>query len=158
MSAPLGPCTHTDPSLMFVCVLTDSLSAQRAHTHGRRVRHSSSDSSASDCSAESARSSSSSSSNLHSRSPSRSPEVNPDPPSPANTTRPPCNSKEVSTVSVFPVCGFLFWVNSLKGVVALRQLTAGVGRDGGVRNAGWGKVAEVALGISAWVSCQHAQS
>ncbi|KAE8299011.1 hypothetical protein D5F01_LYC01394 [Larimichthys crocea] len=59
-----------------------SLSAQRAHTHGRRVRHSSSDSSASDCSAESARSSSSSSSNLHSRSPSRSPEVNPDPPSP----------------------------------------------------------------------------
>ncbi|XP_027146633.1 AF4/FMR2 family member 3 isoform X2 [Larimichthys crocea] len=76
-----------------------SLSAQRAHTHGRRVRHSSSDSSASDCSAESARSSSSSSSNLHSRSPSRSPEVNPDPPSPANTTRPPCNSKETDRPS-----------------------------------------------------------
>ncbi|TKS66827.1 AF4/FMR2 family member 3 [Collichthys lucidus] len=77
-----------------------SLSAQRAHTHGRRVRHSSSDSSASDCSAESACSSSSGgSSSRHSRSPSRSPEVNPDPPSPANTTRPPCNSKETDRPS-----------------------------------------------------------
>ncbi|XP_041807434.1 AF4/FMR2 family member 3 isoform X2 [Chelmon rostratus] len=64
-----------------------SLSAQRAHTHGRRVRHSSSDSSGSDCSAESG------SSSLHSRSPSRSPEVPPDPSSPANR-QPPCSSKE----------------------------------------------------------------
>ncbi|XP_034550095.1 AF4/FMR2 family member 3 [Notolabrus celidotus] len=63
-----------------------SLSAQRAHTHGRRVRHSSSDS-GSDSSAES------DSSSLHSWSPHRSPEVNPDPPSPTNTQQ-PCNSKE----------------------------------------------------------------
>ncbi|XP_040913784.1 AF4/FMR2 family member 3 isoform X2 [Toxotes jaculatrix] len=61
------------------------LSAQRAHTHGRRVRHSSSDSSGSDSSAESG------SSSLHSR--SSSPGVHPDPPSPANT-QPPCNNKE----------------------------------------------------------------
>ncbi|XP_074551105.1 uncharacterized protein aff3 isoform X2 [Halichoeres trimaculatus] len=54
-----------------------SLSAQRAHTHGRRVRHSSSDSSGSDSSAES------NSSSLQSWSPHRgSPEV---PTSPANT-------------------------------------------------------------------------
>ncbi|XP_074514971.1 uncharacterized protein aff3 isoform X2 [Sebastes fasciatus] len=65
-----------------------SLSAQRAHTHGRRVRHSSSDSSGSDSSAESGGSSS-----LHSRSPSRSPDVHPDPASPANA-QPACNSKE----------------------------------------------------------------
>ncbi|KAM9347389.1 uncharacterized protein aff3 [Symphorus nematophorus] len=65
-----------------------SLSAQRAHTHGRRVRHSSSDSSGSDCSAESG------SSSLNSRSPSRSPEVHPDPPSPANTQPPYSSSKE----------------------------------------------------------------
>ncbi|XP_054471919.1 AF4/FMR2 family member 4 isoform X2 [Anoplopoma fimbria] len=64
-----------------------SLSAQRAHTHSRRVRHSSSDSSGSDSTAESR------SSSLYSRSPSRSPDVHPDPVSPANT-RPPCNSKE----------------------------------------------------------------
>ncbi|KAM4559289.1 uncharacterized protein aff3 isoform 2-T2 [Odontesthes bonariensis] len=64
-----------------------SLSAQRAHTHGRRVRHSSSDSSGSDSSAESV------SSSLHSRSPSRSPELPPDPPSPVNA-QPPCNNKE----------------------------------------------------------------
>ncbi|XP_035531920.1 AF4/FMR2 family member 3 [Morone saxatilis] len=69
-----------------------SLSAQRAHTHGRRVRHSSSDSSGSDCSAESG------SSSLHSRSPSRSPEVHPDPLSPANT-QPACNSKETDQPS-----------------------------------------------------------
>ncbi|XP_076602341.1 uncharacterized protein aff3 [Chaetodon auriga] len=64
-----------------------SLSAQQAHTHGRRVRHSSSDSSGSDCSAESG------SSSLHSRSPSRSPEVPPGPSSLANT-QPPCSIKE----------------------------------------------------------------
>ncbi|CAJ1079673.1 AF4/FMR2 family member 3 [Xyrichtys novacula] len=64
-----------------------SLSAQRAHTHGRRVRHSSSDSSGSDSSAES------SSSSLHSWSPSRSPEVQSDPASPAYTQQ-PCNNKE----------------------------------------------------------------
>ncbi|XP_041662224.1 AF4/FMR2 family member 3 isoform X2 [Cheilinus undulatus] len=65
-----------------------SLSAQRAHTHGRRVRHSSSDSSGSDSSDESA------SSSLHSSwSHSRSPEVHPDPASPANTQQ-ECNSKE----------------------------------------------------------------
>ncbi|XP_033984688.1 AF4/FMR2 family member 3 isoform X1 [Trematomus bernacchii] len=63
-----------------------SLSAHRAHTHGRRVRHSSSDSSGSDSSAESC-SSSSSSSSLHSR--SRSPDPHPDPASP-----PPCNNTE----------------------------------------------------------------
>uniref|UniRef100_UPI0037E7E535 AF4/FMR2 family member 3 n=1 Tax=Semicossyphus pulcher TaxID=241346 RepID=UPI0037E7E535 len=63
------------------------LSAQRAHTHGRRVRHSSSDSSDSDSSAESV------SSSLNSRSSSRSPEVHPDPASPVNT-RQPCNNKE----------------------------------------------------------------
>ncbi|KAM3607916.1 uncharacterized protein V6R79_016161 [Siganus canaliculatus] len=65
-----------------------SLSAQRAHTHGRRVRHSSSDSSGSDCSVESG------SSSFHSRSPSRSPEVHPDPSSPPGTHQPPCNNKE----------------------------------------------------------------
>ncbi|XP_059199597.1 AF4/FMR2 family member 3 [Centropristis striata] len=64
-----------------------SLSAQRAHTHGRRVRHSSSDSSGSDSTAESG------SSSLRSQSPDRSPDVHPDPASPANT-QPPCNSKE----------------------------------------------------------------
>ncbi|XP_026233022.1 AF4/FMR2 family member 2 isoform X2 [Anabas testudineus] len=64
-----------------------SLSAQRAHTHGRRVRHSSSDSSGSDSTAESG------SSSPRSRSPSQSPEVHLDPPSPANT-QPHCNSKE----------------------------------------------------------------
>ncbi|XP_041857713.1 AF4/FMR2 family member 3 [Melanotaenia boesemani] len=64
-----------------------SLSAQRAHTHGRRVRHSSSDSSDSDSTAVS------DSSSLHSRSPSQSPEVHPDPPSPAST-QPPCKNKE----------------------------------------------------------------
>ncbi|XP_067372994.1 AF4/FMR2 family member 3 isoform X1 [Channa argus] len=64
-----------------------SLSAQRAHTHGRRVRNSSSDSSGSDSSAESG------SSSLHSRSRSQSPEVHADPASPANTQS-HCNSKE----------------------------------------------------------------
>ncbi|XP_035995016.1 AF4/FMR2 family member 3 isoform X1 [Fundulus heteroclitus] len=63
-----------------------SLPAQRAHTHGRRVRHSSSDSSDSDSSAESG------SSSLHSR--SSSPELHPDPPSPVNT-QPACNNKEI---------------------------------------------------------------
>ncbi|XP_040004978.1 AF4/FMR2 family member 3 isoform X2 [Xiphias gladius] len=63
-----------------------SLSAQRAHTHGRRVRHSSSGSSGSDSTAESG------SSSLHSR--SSSPEVHPDPLSPANV-QPPCNNKEI---------------------------------------------------------------
>ncbi|XP_008294604.1 AF4/FMR2 family member 2 isoform X2 [Stegastes partitus] len=67
-----------------------SLSAQRAHTNGRRVRHSSSDSSGSDSTAESG----SSSSSLHSRSPSRSPEVHPDPASPADT-QPRCRNKEL---------------------------------------------------------------
>ncbi|XP_029386221.1 AF4/FMR2 family member 3 isoform X2 [Echeneis naucrates] len=61
-----------------------SLSTHRAHTHGRRVRHSSSDSSGSDSTAESG------SSSLHSRSPS--PDVHPDPASPANTQ--PCSNKE----------------------------------------------------------------
>ncbi|XP_037345363.2 AF4/FMR2 family member 3 isoform X2 [Pungitius pungitius] len=72
-----------------------SLSAQRAHTHGRRVRHSSSDSSCSSSSVESRSSSSSSSSSSSrcSRSPGHSPDVHPDPASPANT-QPPCNSKE----------------------------------------------------------------
>ncbi|XP_068185805.1 AF4/FMR2 family member 3 isoform X2 [Antennarius striatus] len=65
-----------------------SLSAQRGHTHGRRVTHSSSDSSGSDCSAESC-----SSSSLHSPSPSRSAEDHQDPPSPVDT-QPPFNSKE----------------------------------------------------------------
>lgn len=83
------PCTYADP-LSDVCV--DSLSAQRAHTHGRRVRHSSSDSSCSDSTAESG------SSSLHSRSPSRSPEVHPYPASPANT-HPPLGGKEVPTMS-----------------------------------------------------------
>ncbi|XP_014890144.1 AF4/FMR2 family member 3 isoform X1 [Poecilia latipinna] len=64
----------------------NSLSAQRAHTHGRRVRHSSSDSSDSDSSAESG------SSSLRSRSPS--PELHPDPPSPASA-QPLCNNKEI---------------------------------------------------------------
>ncbi|KAG7220962.1 hypothetical protein INR49_010211 [Caranx melampygus] len=83
-----------------------SLSAQRAHIHGRRVRHSSSDSSGSDSSAESG------SSSLHSRSPS--PDVHPDPASPANTQPQRSNNE---------------------GVVATRPLTAGVGRDRGMRNA-----------------------
>ncbi|XP_029967471.1 AF4/FMR2 family member 4 isoform X2 [Salarias fasciatus] len=66
-----------------------SLSAQRAHTHGRRVRHSSSDSSGSDSSAGSG------SSSLPSRSPSRSPELHPDPAGPAAAQpRPQCNGKE----------------------------------------------------------------
>ncbi|MEQ2237057.1 hypothetical protein ILYODFUR_019144, partial [Ilyodon furcidens] len=65
-----------------------SLSAQRAYTHGRRVRHSSSDSSDSDSSAESA---SSSSTSLHSRGPS--PDLHLDPQSPTNT-QPLCNNKE----------------------------------------------------------------
>lgn len=131
------PCTHADPSLMFVCVLTDSLSAQRAHTHGRRVRHSSSDSSDSDCSAESA------SSSLHSRSPSRSPDVYRDPASPAISQQPLCD-KEVTALHPLPALrpchlsvstsGCLH-VNSLQGAVASRRLTAGVGRDGGVGNA-----------------------
>eukprot|EP00064_Thunnus_orientalis_P007935 superscaffoldBa00000912_g7957 len=64
-----------------------SLSAQRAHTHGRRVRHSSSDSSGSDSTAGSV------SSSLHSR--SSSPEAHPDPTSPANT-QPPCDNKETN--------------------------------------------------------------
>ncbi|KAM4730779.1 uncharacterized protein aff3 [Anableps anableps] len=63
-----------------------SLSVQRAHTHGRRVRHSSSDSSDSDTSAESG------SSSLHSR--SSSPELHPDPLSPASTQS-LCNNKEI---------------------------------------------------------------
>lgn len=87
------PRTHSDLTLMFVCVLTDSLSAQRVHTHGRRVRHSSSDSSDSDCSVESGGSS------VHSRSPSRSPEVPPDPLLPAKAQPAACSSnKEVSTL------------------------------------------------------------
>ncbi|CAG05789.1 unnamed protein product [Tetraodon nigroviridis] len=64
-----------------------SLSAQRVHTHGRRVRHSSSDSSGSDCSVQS------SSSSLRSRSPSPSPEVHPDPPLPANA-QPACSGNK----------------------------------------------------------------
>lgn len=85
-----APRTHSDLTLMFACVLTDSLSAQRVHTHGRRVRHSSSDSSGSDRSVESG------SSSLRSRSPSQSPEVHPDPLLPANV-HPACSSnKEVS--------------------------------------------------------------
>lgn len=74
---------------MFVPGLTDSLPAQRAHTHGRRVRHSSSESSDSD-SAESG------SSSLRSHSPS--PELHPDPPSPASA-RPLSNNKEVRNTS-----------------------------------------------------------
>lgn len=86
------PWTHSDLALIFACVLTDSLSAQRVHTHGRRVRHSSSDSSGSDCSVES------DSSSLHSRSPTQSPEVHPDPLLPANA-QPACSgNKEVSTL------------------------------------------------------------
>lgn len=86
------PRTHSDLTLMFACVLTDSLSAQRVHTHSRRVRHSSSDSSGSDCSVESG------SSSLHSRSRSQSPEVHPDPLLPANA-QPACSgNKEVSTL------------------------------------------------------------
>ena len=124
-------CTNADPSRVFVCVLTDSLSAHRAHTHGRRVRHSSSDSSGSDSSAESC-SSSSSSSSLHSR--SRSPDPHPDSASP-----PPCNNTEVPPLSL-PFISFILicvslWLNSLQGAVASRRLTAGVERDGGMRNA-----------------------
>ncbi|CAK6959204.1 AF4/FMR2 family member 3 [Scomber scombrus] len=59
----------------------------RVHTHGRRVRHSSSDSSGSDSTAESV------SSSFHSR--SSSPEAHPDPASPANT-QPPCDNKETN--------------------------------------------------------------
>ncbi|KAM3862317.1 uncharacterized protein aff3 [Diretmus argenteus] len=61
-----------------------SLSAQRAHTHGGRVRHSSSDSSGSDSSGESE------SSSQLSRSPS--PETHSNPASPANT-QPPCTKE-----------------------------------------------------------------
>lgn len=86
------PRTHSDLTLMFAHVLTDSLSAQRARTHGRRVRHSSSDSTGSDCSIES------SSSSLQSRSPSQSPEVHSDPLSPANVQLPCTNTKEVSVL------------------------------------------------------------
>ncbi|XP_034042376.1 AF4/FMR2 family member 3-like [Thalassophryne amazonica] len=66
----------------------NSLAVQRARTHGRRVRHSSSDSSASDSTGESG------SSSLHSRSPS--PDVHRDPVSPVShvSARPPCTSKE----------------------------------------------------------------
>lgn len=50
--------------------------------------------------------------------------------------------------------------------MASRQLMAGVGRDRGMRNAcelerrgrTGGQGAEVALGISSWVSCQQDQS
>ncbi|XP_068561111.1 AF4/FMR2 family member 3 [Cebidichthys violaceus] len=59
-----------------------SLSAQRAHTHGRRVRHSSSDSSGSNSAVGSC------SSSLYSRSPSQSPDAHPD------SASPRCNSKE----------------------------------------------------------------
>lgn len=76
---------------MFVCLLTDSRSARRAQTHGRRVRHSSSDSSDSDYSGGG---SGGGSSSLHSR--SSSPEVHPDPASPASQPR---NYKEVPGVS-----------------------------------------------------------
>lgn len=122
-------------------MLTDSLSAQQAHTHGRRVRHSSSDSSGSDSTAESG------SSSLHSRSQSRSPEVNPDPESPVNA-HPRCNNKEVeaahsSALSMSRLCvSFSAFppvvrlrLNSLQGVVALRQLPAGGGKDAVLRNA-----------------------
>ncbi|KAM9851221.1 uncharacterized protein aff3 [Aulostomus maculatus] len=61
------------------------LSAQQTHTHGRRVRHSSSDSSGSDSTAESG------SSSLHSR--SSSPAAHQGPASPANP-QPPRNNKE----------------------------------------------------------------
>ncbi|KAM4608397.1 uncharacterized protein aff3 [Polymixia lowei] len=61
-----------------------SLSAQRTHTHGGRVRHSSSDTSGSDSSGESE------SSSQHSRSPS--PETHSDPGSPADA-RPPCTKE-----------------------------------------------------------------
>lgn len=154
---------------MFVCVLTDSLSAQRAHTHGRRVRHSSSDSSGSDCSAESG------SSSLHSRSPSRSPEVPPDPSSPANR-QPPCSSKEVSPPSLL----FLFCSLSSprvsvssSGCVPSGEFSTGSGgleaadgRCGEGRRTEecvcvgeeGGRGAEVALGISVWVSCQQARA
>ncbi|XP_068602828.1 AF4/FMR2 family member 3 [Brachionichthys hirsutus] len=71
-----------------------SLSAQRGYTHGRRVRHSSSDSSGSGCSAESC-----SSSSLRSPSPSQSPENHRDPPSPVNT-QPALNDKETDHPTV----------------------------------------------------------
>uniref|UniRef100_A0A8C5GGR2 AF4/FMR2 C-terminal homology domain-containing protein n=1 Tax=Gouania willdenowi TaxID=441366 RepID=A0A8C5GGR2_GOUWI len=67
----------------------NSLSGQRAHTHSRRVRHSSSDSSDSDFTGESG------SSSLHSRSPSRSPRAHPDPAVPAA----PCHVKETDPPS-----------------------------------------------------------
>lgn len=67
----------------------------------------------------------------------------------------------------FPLVEWLR-LNSLQGVVAFRQLLAGVGRDTGMRNAceleWWRRdsigeqEADVALGISAWVSCQQAES
>uniref|UniRef100_A0A3Q1EM34 AF4/FMR2 family, member 3 n=1 Tax=Acanthochromis polyacanthus TaxID=80966 RepID=A0A3Q1EM34_9TELE len=89
-SAGVPPLTLSD---VYVCVLTDSLSAQRAqHTNGRRLRHSSSNSSASDSTAESE------SSSLHSRSPSRSPEVHPDPGSPVHT-HPSCHNEETDRPS-----------------------------------------------------------
>lgn len=107
---------HSDLTLMFACVLTDSLSAQRVHTHGRRVRHSSSDSSGSDRSVDSG------SSSLHSRSPSQSPEVPPDPLLPANV-QPACSSnKEVSarlerssvSTSFAQVCEFFMGSGGLR--------------------------------------------
>lgn len=107
---------HSDLTLMFACVLTDSLSAQRVHTHSRRVRHSSSDSSGSDRSVESG------SSSLHSRSPSQSPEVHPDPLLPASV-QPACSSnKEVSarlkrssvSTSFAQVCEFFMGSGGLR--------------------------------------------
>jgi len=64
------------------------------------------------------------------------------------------------------VCPPLFvclWMKPLQGVVASRQLTAGVGRERGMRNVceleerDGGRGAGVALGISVSVSCQQAE-
>lgn len=163
--APHGYARKMTP-LWCLRVLTDSLSAQRGHTHGGRVRHSSSDSSGSDSSGESE------SSSRHSRSPS--PESHSDPGSPANT-EPRC-TKEVMMpssclfLSFYLPCAFVavsvqFWflclqVNSPQGA-AQRQLRAGGGRDRGIRNAceserstGRGG----SSGIRALVSCQQAES
>lgn len=75
------------------------------------------------------------------------------------------SSPPVSRCLLFPSLFVCLWVNSLRGAVAWGQLMAGVVRDRGMRNACelerrrvGGRGAEVALGISALVSCQQAQS
>lgn len=143
-------CVHMLTPLWCLCVLTDSLSAQRAHTHGRRVRHSSSDSSGSDSTGESR------SSSQHSQ--SSSPEAHPDPVSPTNTQPP--YTKEVPFLFVFPVrvlavtvfLGFLGF-----GLVVCRRRGRRWQVGGGTEECVCVErgVEEVALGIRTRVSCQQ---